>query len=107
VEAARNETILHLLRTAPHDEAVELLRALRATASRSDEGGAPNRTLTLSEQDVSRALLGLTQDGLEFELMVRHPVSYPALFPVQVASLPWEALLRPSRISVSHEQLDR
>jgi hypothetical protein len=42
----------------------------------------------------------------ELELMVRHPVAYPPLFPLVAASLPSDSLLRPSRINVSRQDME-
>ncbi|KAH8125656.1 hypothetical protein LI328DRAFT_151772 [Trichoderma asperelloides] len=95
-EADRDRTILRLLRTLPPEDAVKLLQTLR-----NDSSDTPRLISTPSEHNLLRGALGPTRNSLEFELTVRHPVSYPPLFPLKVSSLPLESLLRPSRTNVS------
>lgn len=38
-----------------------------------------------------------TPNSLEFELAVRHPIAYPTLYPIPIASLPPERMIRPTR----------
>ncbi|KAK6223525.1 hypothetical protein QIS74_03469 [Colletotrichum tabaci] len=50
-----------------------------------------------SEHDAGRAIRS-TQSPLEFELMVKNPVAYPALRHVPLTTLERDGLLRPSRL---------
>jgi hypothetical protein len=106
-EDDRDGLILQLLRTLPYDKAVELLQTLRTDDTPFDGSESANKTSMLSGRDLLGSFLGTSQNSLEFELVVRHPVAYPPLFPLQIAALPLESLLRPTRISVSRESLDR
>lgn len=73
-------------------EAERLLGLLPGTGlARSDpEAEAPKRP----EHDV-RSVLPPCQTSLEFELMARHPVSYPTLVPVEAAHMSLGMLFHP------------
>ncbi|KAK1676185.1 hypothetical protein BDP55DRAFT_550892 [Colletotrichum godetiae] len=82
--------ILESLRTLPPEQALELFRKLR--------NETPDRALNLarpSDQQHLRGLLPPTQNSLGFELTIRHPIAYPALFPVPYTDLTLGALLQP------------
>ncbi|PON21674.1 hypothetical protein TGAM01_v209412 [Trichoderma gamsii] len=75
------------LRSLPYDEAIQLLHTLRSS----------------TELKLSPALSAdhsPARNSLEFELLNRHVVAYPPLFPVQVGSLPLRELLRPTRLQI-------
>lgn len=61
-------------------------------------GGSP--TNQPSEQRTAQAILPPTHTGLEFELMVRYPMSYPAIDPSRDDGLARSLLLDPARVSV-------
>ncbi|KAK3933992.1 hypothetical protein QBC46DRAFT_325783 [Diplogelasinospora grovesii] len=50
----------------------------------------------LSAQRVAQSILPPTQTSMEFELMMRHPISYPTLVPAEAAHVDLEQLLSPS-----------
>ncbi|KAK1622906.1 hypothetical protein BDP81DRAFT_333214 [Colletotrichum phormii] len=82
--------ILESLRTLPPEQALELFRKLR--------NETPSRALNLarpSDQQHLRGLLPPTQNSLGFELTIRHPIAYPALFPVPYTDLTLGVLLQP------------
>ncbi|KAK0377588.1 hypothetical protein CLIM01_05067 [Colletotrichum limetticola] len=82
--------ILESLRTLPPEQALELFCKLR--------NETPGRALNLarpSDQQHLRGLLPPTQNSLGFELTIRHPVAYPALFPMPYTDLTLGALLQP------------
>ncbi|KAK6210002.1 c6 transcription factor [Colletotrichum tabaci] len=79
------------LRTLPHEQALGLLSKLR------NESGSPPplpSSSHLIEQRHIRGLLPPSQNTLDFELTLRHPVAYPSLFPVSYADLPREEMLK-------------
>lgn len=88
-----------MLQTLPRDQAFDLLETLRAAHNVDEDADSPALPGQLSEQQLLRTLLSPTQESLEFELMIRFPIAYPALVPVSPTSLPLERLLRPRRIA--------
>lgn len=102
----RSETLEELVKhmvCMPEDIAQVILWRLRTTSNpllvlQSIRG----ETLSdqLSEQATARGILPLVQSGLEFELMVRHPVSYPTLDPLKDNSLLKSPLLIPANLLV-------
>lgn len=87
--------MFQMLRSLPPREAVQLLHKLRLS-----DGEELNLYPPVSEGALLKSLTAPTRNGVEFELTVRHPISYPPLFPIDTGSIPLESLLRPSRISV-------
>ncbi|KAK1966488.1 hypothetical protein LY78DRAFT_51898 [Colletotrichum sublineola] len=91
--------LLELLKRVPDDEALEALRLLRAGNEPAEVGSALRRyDVGLSQVALNRAILPPPQTSLEFELMMRHPLAYPAWAPIQPTQLDLEFLLRPSKI---------
>ncbi|WQF89366.1 Putative zn(2)Cys(6) fungal-type DNA-binding domain-containing protein [Colletotrichum destructivum] len=91
--------LLEILKRVPEDEALEGLQLLRtgndpaliSSALRSYDAG-------LSLAALNRASLLPTQSSLEFELMMRHPVAYPAWPPFQPSKLDLDFLLLPREV---------
>ncbi|EFQ25212.1 uncharacterized protein GLRG_00356 [Colletotrichum graminicola M1.001] len=91
--------LLEILKRVPDDEALEALRFLRTGHEPAEAVSALRRyDVGLSQVALNRAILPPTQSSLEFELMMRHPLAYPAWAPVQPTKLDLEFLLRPSRV---------
>ncbi|KAK2001149.1 hypothetical protein LX36DRAFT_629265 [Colletotrichum falcatum] len=91
--------LLEVLKRVPDDEALEALRLLRTGNDPAEVGSALRRyDVGLSQVALNRAILPPIQTSLEFELMMRHPLAYPAWAPVQPTKLDLEFLLRPSKI---------
>ncbi|WQF76863.1 Putative zn(2)Cys(6) fungal-type DNA-binding domain-containing protein [Colletotrichum destructivum] len=95
--------LLEILKTVPEDEALEGLQLLRTgndpalicSALRGYDAG-------LSSAALNRAILPPTQSSLEFELMMRHPVAYPAWPPFQLSKLDLDFVLLPREVLWSH-----
>lgn len=90
--------LLNHLKTLPEKEAVELLRRLQTTSD-------PSRYRP-SQQVAARGILPPVQTDSEFELTVRHPMAYPALVPVNTASISLSPSSTPTvrrRITSSNE----
>ncbi|GKT67563.1 LOW QUALITY PROTEIN: C6 zinc finger domain containing protein [Colletotrichum tofieldiae] len=97
--------LLEILKRVPEDEALEGLQLLRTgndpalicSALRGYDAG-------LSSAALNRAILPPTQSSLEFELMMRHPVAYPAWPSCQPSKLDLDFLLLPREVlsSASH-----
>ncbi|KZL64102.1 C6 zinc finger domain containing protein [Colletotrichum tofieldiae] len=95
--------LLEILKTVPEDEALEGLQLLRTgndpalicSALRGYDAG-------LSSAALNRAILPPTQSSLEFELMMRHPVAYPAWPPFQPSKLDLDFMLLPREVLWSH-----
>jgi hypothetical protein len=100
-ENARDASTLQQLRSLPPSEASRLLDTIR---THEDKGSVEPDPATTS---VLWSYVPTNSNTIEFELMVRHPVSYPPLFPLEAATLPLESLLRPSRIAVTRYGTDR
>ncbi|KAK2006708.1 hypothetical protein LZ32DRAFT_79142 [Colletotrichum eremochloae] len=87
-EVDDNKTLIQRLKTLSEDEAIETLRALRASTPAavlptSDGGLTRSRPSDLS---VNRALLPPTQSSVESELQMLHPFAYPVLEPLNLDS---------------------
>lgn len=67
----------------------------------------PKLSRQIPGSEVLRALLPPAQSSFEFEATIRQPVAYPALFPLQVALLPLDQLLRPTMIQEQQEVLPK
>lgn len=101
--------LLSRLRTLPLAEATELLKSIRhdhdalslyqstSPSSRPQTPGLPIRP-PISEHDVLRSLLPSTPNGFEFELTVRHAISFPTLIPISVTSPSMENIVKPTLI---------
>ncbi|KAI9676604.1 MAG: hypothetical protein M1822_008318 [Bathelium mastoideum] len=98
--------IIERLRSAPEPEANAILSRIRSTTDVShalspiQTGASPNR---LSERQIARGVLPATDGEIEFELVVRHKIIYPALTPINVFSLDLDNLARPGSGSLSPE----
>lgn len=93
--------LLDHLKSVPEKDAIELLRGLN---SPSDGlvvlASAKSSSLIIrrpSEHQVARGVLPTIRSDLEFELMLRHPMVYPTLIPVDIASIGLSTLFGPSR----------
>ncbi|KAK2052835.1 hypothetical protein LY76DRAFT_620334 [Colletotrichum caudatum] len=92
--------LLKTLKTVSEDEALEGLRLLRtgndpaliSSALRGYDAG-------LSLAALDRASLPPTQSSLEFELMMRHPVAYPAWSPLQPSKIDLDFMLSPREVA--------
>ncbi|KAK2057882.1 hypothetical protein LY76DRAFT_515356 [Colletotrichum caudatum] len=81
--------MLDSLRTLPHEPALQLFSKLR------NESNSPSLSfLASSENTYPRELLPPSQNSLSFELNLRYPIAYPALFPVSYKDLPHRGLLK-------------
>ncbi|KAJ9129334.1 hypothetical protein NKR23_g12559, partial [Pleurostoma richardsiae] len=74
--------IVDQLKSLPEQDALDLLDRLREAAEPSD-------ALTLHEKPIAERstapqLVAPTQSSLEFELMIRHPISYPTLISTEL-----------------------
>lgn len=87
--------MFQMLRSLPPREAAQLLHKLRL-----NDGTELNAYPAVSEGALLKSYLAPSRNNVEFELMVRNPISYPPLFPIDTGSVPLVSLLRPSRISV-------
>ncbi len=81
------QELLGLLQSLPEGESLALLNRLRASEDASvalsgfkAEGGSSG-----SRNNYVPAILPPSQTSLEFELMMRHPIAYPTLVPVEAA----------------------
>ncbi|KAK1991243.1 hypothetical protein LX36DRAFT_590915 [Colletotrichum falcatum] len=82
--------MLDSLRTLPLEQALQLFSQLR------NESSSPSLSVSASsENSYPRGLLPPSQNTLGFELSLRHPIAYPALFPVSYKDLPRGELLKP------------
>jgi hypothetical protein len=88
--------LLRLLRSLPNDESNELPQRLRANTNSRGRISSSSSSSLLRSQDTSslglpRAIsnpltfLQPSQNSLGFELMIRHPIAYPALLPIESA----------------------
>lgn len=87
--------MFQILRSLPPRGAAQLLHKLRL-----NDGTELNPYPAVSEGALLKSYLGPARNCVEFELMARHPISYPPLFPIDTGSVPLESLLRPSKIPV-------
>jgi hypothetical protein len=91
----KSRQISELLDAMPEHEAAEMLQELAARRA----AAASSLPKQISEHDVLRNTLLPVQNNIEFELNVRHPIAYPTLYPLQVATLSWETVLGPSAMT--------
>ncbi|CZR43818.1 uncharacterized protein FPRO_07265 [Fusarium proliferatum ET1] len=98
--------LLNMLREMPRDPQPEPEPQPRAATSSSLSSPSPSPlssppsgspTPSLPQYNIVGSLLPPVSAGMEFELMVRHPIAYPVLLPVTVSSLPLTELLAPRR----------
>ena len=78
---AGSSELLDRLRMLPEPGSLDLLRRLRMADDRSAawlEGAVSSTTTDMDKQFP----LPPVQSSLEFELMIRHPIAYPALCPL-------------------------
>jgi len=109
----KSESLLFLLKSSPEAESLALLKRLRSGDEYSpdlaqvtlQDVGVDHRLLP--EAQAARSVLPPTQSSMEFELMVRHPVSYPALIPVEAAHVELNKLLSPGYVLAPAESADR
>ena len=66
--------------------------ASRGSGESSAPGPGPGDE---AQEPVDRSILPPIQSSFEFELMARHPISYPTLVPVEAAHIPLKMLFRP------------
>jgi hypothetical protein len=89
---------LEHLRNVPDEEAIDIIRRLRATNDTSSvlatiKGGA-STAYRLSELETARSILPPTETSIEFELGSVHGMVYPVLTPIEVDSIDVDVLLR-------------
>ncbi|KAK1974272.1 hypothetical protein LZ30DRAFT_740954 [Colletotrichum cereale] len=89
--------LLSMLKRVPDDDALEALQLLRSGNNPAQVASALRRyDVGFSQVALNRAILPPPQSSLEFELMMRHPISYPTWAPIQPTNLDLEILLQPS-----------
>ena len=72
--------IIETLKNIPEEKAVENLKNLKRTGKASSILPPPeNTTVSISTLLAHILPTAPAQDSLEFELMIRHPIAYPAL----------------------------
>ena len=69
-----------------------LAMASRGSGESPAPGLAPRDEV---QEQIDRAIVPPTQSSFEFELMARHPISYPTLVPVEAAHIQLKMLFRP------------
>ncbi|KAB5581235.1 hypothetical protein GE09DRAFT_949153 [Coniochaeta sp. 2T2.1] len=98
--------LLNLLRTLSQDEAFDLLQRLRAGSEPFSLFPATSERLSLEHPEqyrrvrtpdstshhISESRLATNATGIELELMMRYPVAYPCLCPVDVEPALFESL---------------
>lgn len=101
-------SIVEQLRSAPIDEALQLLEKLRggrgstsstgtqSSPSSSAVHSSPGIPSPMPVHNYVRSILPPTRNNLEFELVVRHPIAYPTLLPIPIETLTIDTLLKPS-----------
>ncbi|KAM4062337.1 fungal zn(2)-Cys(6) binuclear cluster domain-containing protein [Hirsutella rhossiliensis] len=86
--------LINVLRTVPEGWALDILRKLRRTTADLAALLPSDRNRPFVEALPRQVLARLpTQGGLEFELMIRHPVAYPTLAPLDAAGVGATSLL--------------
>lgn len=95
-----DELVTHLM-LLPKDVAQELFLRLSRRATRLQRFSSSKATrraaIFLSEQTTARDIIPPIPSALEFELMVKHPISYPALDRSDDAVLATSPLIRPKK----------
>ena len=94
---ARDALTLQRLRSLPSAEAGRLLENIRTNDVEKSS------TMCPSLAGVLWSYLSPSRNKFEFELIVRYPIAYPLLIPLEITSLPLESLLRPSRILITRQ----
>ncbi|KAK2035693.1 hypothetical protein LZ31DRAFT_421626, partial [Colletotrichum somersetense] len=90
--------LLSVLKYVSDDDALEALQLLRSGNDPAQVASALRKyKFGLSQVALNRAILPPSQSSLEFELMMRHPISYPTWAPIQPTNLDLEILLQPSK----------
>lgn len=93
--------VLDLLEDVPDDAAVDIWRHLKTsrdpTSILSSIRSGVHVIQHPSESRTARSFSPPTQSGLEFELTVRHPMTFPTLVPVNTVIAPSNPLLRAGR----------
>ncbi|KAF4435144.1 nitrate assimilation regulatory nira, partial [Fusarium albosuccineum] len=92
--------LAELIATLPYTDALELFHLLREAPKPELPGpeSSPEVPRPPSQQSLLTSILPSSPNTLELELMVRHPIAYPFLTPVQATSLPVQRLLTPTRL---------
>lgn len=103
--------LFDLLESAPEEVSLDILRRVKSTGKSAETTNDVADLLTSVKQDLEddyllpvklsnrqlmASLIPETQKTPEFELMIRCPIAYPKLIPVEVAFLNLADLLRPS-----------
>lgn len=87
-----------LLKTLPIEDALNYLRHIRSAANPLAAlnlmANGLKRPRQLSELETARNVVPPVQSGLEYELMVSHPMSYPTLLPVVLSATDTDRMLR-------------
>ena len=99
-EALKDHTeFLDHIRSLPEHEALQLLRALKASKDLSNLSSEIIGELTKhhrpSDNLASRGMLPPTESALEFELSMRHQMAYRSLIPVDISLISLGPLLAP------------
>ncbi|KAK1987636.1 hypothetical protein LZ30DRAFT_745579 [Colletotrichum cereale] len=101
--------VLELLKSAPEPQAFEILRLLRTNGDPDSVlniiKGGQNGIKQPSDKDTGCTIRS-TQSALEFEVMVRNPIAYPALRHAPMATLERDGLLMPRRLRRSNLPVD-
>lgn len=97
---------LDIIRTTPKERLVQVVQDLRLTENVStfladSRSKCLDHERRFSKHRLSRCYLPPTHSSLEFELMMRHPVAYPTLVPVEAAHVDLEKLLSIGRSNSS------
>lgn len=101
---AESYEMLDVLRSASESEAFGILRLLRTNSDLSVVMPAVRALLESKESPAELASEASSRSqeapypSLEFELMTKNPVSYPALLPLFAASLEERNMLRPVKL---------
>jgi hypothetical protein len=97
-ESSKGKEILSMLRKLPESQAIDLLRQLRekdGPLPAMESLSTAQILLTLGQHQTARAALPPMQTNIEFELMMRHPMAYPTLIPVETAFMSIDDLIFP------------
>jgi len=88
--------LLHMMRTAPEEEALDILFRLRATADPQavleSSRGSMSRRYQPSAIETVQSISTSTFSELEFELAMRHPLPYPQVPAVDTGSVDLKSL---------------
>ena len=97
---------LDIIRTTPKERLVQVVQDLRLTENVStfladSRSKCLDHERRFSKHRLARCYLPPMHSSLEFELMMRHPVAYPTLVPVEAAHVDLEKLLSIGRSNSS------